>query len=65
VSLLSDHVTFFATKQNKKEINGCHFKVTVAENEDVKKLGIEVNGYLNRIGKKNLVVSCIILRINH
>jgi hypothetical protein len=58
-------VTFFANKQNKKEINGCHFKVTVAENEDIKKLGIEVNGYLNRIGKKNLVVTYLLFRINH
>lgn len=45
-----------ATKNIKKEITGCLFKVIVADSEeDFRKLSPELKGYLNRLGKRHLL----------
>jgi hypothetical protein len=48
-------VVFLASKNVKKEINGCLFKIVIVEKEDdLAKLSPELNGYLNRLGKRHL-----------
>lgn len=56
ISLISDTVVFISgTKSARKEINGCHFKINIVDSEaEVKKLSPELNGYLNRLGKRAL-----------
>lgn len=52
---MSDKVTFLSSKNNKRELVGCHFKILVAEGEEINaKLGDHLLGYLNRIGKKKV-----------
>lgn len=47
---------FLASKHIKKEITGCLFKVTVAEKEeDFRKMSPQLQGYLNRLGKRHLL----------
>jgi len=49
-------VVFTGGKSNKKEITGCHFKIDIIQSEaEIRKLSPELNGYLNRLGKKNLL----------
>ena len=55
IDLISESVTFLASKTAKKEITACHFKVPIAQTEvALARLSPEVQGYLNRIGKRNL-----------
>jgi hypothetical protein len=55
ISLISDSVVFMASKNLKKEISGCHFKVLIVENAvDLRKFSNELNGYLNRLGKRHM-----------
>ena len=55
ISLISDTVVFIASKNVKKEINGCFFKVQIVENEAaLKSFSPELNGYLNRLGKRHV-----------
>jgi hypothetical protein len=55
ISLISDNVVFIANKNIRKEITGCHFKIAIVEDEaEIAKLSPELNGYLNRLGKRSL-----------
>ena len=55
IDLISESVTFLASKNAKREINSCHFKIPIIQNEaDLKKLSPEVHGFLNRLGKRNI-----------
>lgn len=55
IDLISEAVTFLASRTSKREITACHFKVPIAHTEaDVRRFAPEVLGYLNRIGKRNL-----------
>ena len=55
IDLISESVTFLASKAVKHEISACHFKIPIVENEaGFKKLSPEMLGYLNRLGKQNL-----------
>lgn len=55
IDLISESVTFLASKTAKHEISACHFKIPIVENEaGFKKLSPEMLGYLNRLGKQNL-----------
>jgi len=46
---------FLASKNVKKEISGCHFKISIIENDsELKKYSPELNGYLNRLGKRHI-----------
>lgn len=55
ISLISDAIVFLASKNVKKEITGCPIKVAIVEKEeDLKKFSPELNGYLNRLGKRHL-----------
>lgn len=52
---MSDSVVFIASKNVKKEISGCLFKFTIVENEAaLKNFSSELNGYLNRLGKRHV-----------
>ena len=53
--MISDSVVFLASKSVKKEITGCLFKVSIVEKEEeLKRFSPELNGYLNRLGKRHL-----------
>lgn len=55
IDLISESVTFLASKTAKREITACHFKIPVITSEaDLKKLSPEVHGFLNRLGKRNI-----------
>jgi hypothetical protein len=55
IDLISEAVTFLASRNNNRDITACHFKVPIAQTEaDIRKFTPEVLGYLNRIGKRNL-----------
>lgn len=55
IDLISESVTFLASKTAKHEISACHFKIPIVENEaGFKRLSPEMLGYLNRLGKQNL-----------
>lgn len=55
IALIANTVIFLANKNNKKEITGCHFKLFIVDKEeDLKKFSNELNGYLNRLGKRHL-----------
>jgi hypothetical protein len=54
ISLLSETVIFTNGKAHKKEITG-HFKVDIAQGEDIARLSPSLLGYLNRLGKRNLL----------
>jgi hypothetical protein len=55
IALISDTVVFIASKNVKKEINGCFFKVQIVDNEAAfKNFSPELNGYLNRLGKRHV-----------
>lgn len=55
ISLISDLVVFIGAKNFKKEISACLFKVTIVENEAaLKNFSNELNGYLNRLGKRHV-----------
>jgi hypothetical protein len=46
----------FTGGKNKKEITGCHFKIDIIQGEaEIRKLSPELNGYLSRLGKRNLI----------
>lgn len=59
IELNCQHVALIASKTNKKEIKDCNFSFTVANEEAVAKLKGPNAGYINRIGKRNLVVSVL------
>ena len=56
VHLSCQNVTLFSNKTEKKEIRDCNFQAIIAEGKEVTKLPKSLNGYLNRLGKRNLLV---------
>lgn len=55
VDLIGDSITFYAGKAVKREVDGCHFKISIIKNEaEAANLSPQIRGYLNRLGKKNL-----------
>ena len=55
IALIAENVVFIGNKSQKREISGCHFKIHIADKEEeVKKFSNEINGYLNRLGKRHL-----------
>ncbi len=56
IELNCQYVALIANKSSKKEIKDCNFSITVANPEDIKNFSREYAGYINRLGKRNLVV---------
>ena len=54
ICLISDKVTFLSSKSHKKDLVGCHFKISIAEGGEIAKLGDDLQGYVNRIAKSKL-----------
>lgn len=55
VDLIGESVTFYASKAVKREVDGCHYKISIIKNEiEAGGLSPQIKGYLNRLGKKNL-----------
>lgn len=55
IDLISESVTFLASKSVKREITACHFKIPIIQSEaELKKLSPEIHGFLNRLGKRNI-----------
>ena len=60
VTFIGTHVVFVG-KNKKKDLSSILFKINI---DQVSKLNKETQGYLNRIGKKNLCVKLFLHRIN-
>ena len=51
--MIADTVIFHG-KGLRKEITGCHFKLVIASEEEIRKFNPEITGFLNRLGKRHL-----------
>lgn len=57
IELNAQHIALITSKTNKREIKDCNFSLGIANEEGVKSLSAANTGFLNRLGKRNLVVS--------
>ena len=51
--MIADTVIFHG-KSLRKEITGCHFKLVIAADDEIRKFNPEITGFLNRLGKRHL-----------
>ena len=56
------HVALVASKTNKHEIKDCNFTLTIANEEAINGFTGPKAGFINRLGKRNLVVSPFLYR---
>ena len=58
IELNCQHVALIASKTNKHEIKDCNFSLTVSNEKAIEQFSPLNQGFLNRLGKRNLVVNC-------
>ena len=56
IELNCQHVALIASKTNKHEIKDCNFSLTIANDKAIEAFTAAHLGYINRLGKRNLVV---------
>ena len=64
IELDSRHIALIAAKNSIKEIKDCTFLLEIANEAVIEDYDQAHKGYLNRLGKRNLVVTLLLVRPN-
>lgn len=59
IELNCQHIALIASKANKHEIKDCNFTLRIAKEDEVEAFTGANAGYINRLGKRNLVVRTV------